>query len=516
MGNIQSRRDFLKLLALLPPSLLAPGLLQAPLLAPADPNAKNVLVIVFDALSAANISLYGYPRATMPNLARLAERSTVYHHHYSGGNFTPPGTSSLLTGTYPWTHRAIGLGRIVTQSMKHESLFAFFQDYYRIVYSHNTIVNKLFKEFSADVSYLKAQRDLFLQDPLAFDSLFTEDADIAEVAYERAVKKTEPGYAYSLFFSALYDRIEVARTQRFLDRYPRGLPSTGQDNYFLLEHGVDWVLSQLPKTPEPYMAYFHFLPPHRPYCPSREFVGAFYQDSVADYITKPKSFFVHSEDYSVKVMANERRRYDEYILYADHQLGRLYDALEQAGVLHNTWVVFTSDHGEMCERGILGHHTQALYQPVIHIPLLIHEPGQTTRHDVFESTSAVDVMPTLLQVTGHPIPAEVEGRVLPPFADSAPGGDRSIFTVEAKDTADPDHGPLFPLTLMMVKGAYKLIRYTGYAEQAGVDPRYELFDIQNDPEELKELSASQPALLAELRDEMEKTLQEHDKPPLAG
>lgn len=516
MGTSQNRRDFLKLLALLPPSLLAPGLFQAPLHAAADPNAKNVLVIVFDALSAANIGLYGYPRATMPNLARLAGRSTVYHHHYAGGNFTTPGTSSLLTGTYPWTHRAIGLGRIVIESMKRESLFAFFQDYYRIAYSHNTIVNKLFKEFSADIGDLKAQRDLFLQDPLAFDKVFTEDADIAEVSYERAVKKTVPGYAYSLFFSALYDRIEVARTQDFLDQYPRGLPSTGQDNYFLLEHGVDWLSSLLPTAPAPYMAYIHFLPPHRPYCPSREFVGAFYQDTVGDYMEKPKSFFNHNDEYSIKIQTNERRRYDEFILYADHQLGRLYDALERTGVLDNTWVVFTSDHGEMCERGILGHHTPVLYQPIIHIPLLVHEPGQTTRRDVLESTSAVDVMPTLLHVTGHAIPPEVEGTLLPPFAEPAASDQRSIFAVEAKDTADPVRGHLFPLTLAMIKGAYKLIRYAGYPEQAGVDPLYELFDIEKDPEEMEDLAARQPALLAELRAEMLKTLQERDKPPLGA
>lgn len=98
MRSSQNRRDFLKLLALLPPSLLLPQVIQQPLRAAADPMAKNVLIIVFDTLSAANISAYGYPRATMPNLARIAERATVYHNHYSGGNFTTPGTSSLLTG----------------------------------------------------------------------------------------------------------------------------------------------------------------------------------------------------------------------------------------------------------------------------------------------------------------------------------------------------------------------------------------------------------------------------------
>lgn len=135
--------------------------------------------------------------------------------------------------------------------MKHKSLFSFFRDDYRIAYSHNTIVNKLFRKFTDDISFLRAQRDLFLRNPLAFDRAFAADEDIAEVAYERAVKKTEDGYSYSLFFSSLYDRIERERAQALSADYPRGVPRTGQDNYFLLEQGVDWGhwgASQDPQT----------------------------------------------------------------------------------------------------------------------------------------------------------------------------------------------------------------------------------------------------------------------------
>ncbi|MBK9781637.1 MAG: sulfatase-like hydrolase/transferase [Anaerolineales bacterium] len=73
----------------------------------AQGNKKNVLIIVFDAMSAYNLSLYGYDRETTPNLARLSKRATVFHNHFAGGNFTTPGTASILTGSLPWTHRAI-------------------------------------------------------------------------------------------------------------------------------------------------------------------------------------------------------------------------------------------------------------------------------------------------------------------------------------------------------------------------------------------------------------------------
>jgi hypothetical protein len=83
-----NQRDFLKLAGLLPFDLTSPrlmrnlGVTQLPL------GQKNVPIIVFDAFSAYNISLYGYPCETTPNIDRLAERATVYHNQFAGGNFT--------------------------------------------------------------------------------------------------------------------------------------------------------------------------------------------------------------------------------------------------------------------------------------------------------------------------------------------------------------------------------------------------------------------------------------------
>src|SRR5687768_13543777 len=99
MRNQFNRRDFLKLAGLLPLSLSVPRLLQT--LQPsgsAQEKPKNVLIVIFDAFSASNIPLYGYDRMTTPNIAHLSKKAIVYHNHFAGGNFTTPGTASLLTG----------------------------------------------------------------------------------------------------------------------------------------------------------------------------------------------------------------------------------------------------------------------------------------------------------------------------------------------------------------------------------------------------------------------------------
>ena len=93
-----SRRDFLKLMSALPPSALFSRFVEAPLRPLRDPAAPNVLVVVFDTFAAQHISFLGYPRQTMPQLARIADRATVYHDHYAGGNWTTPGTASIRSG----------------------------------------------------------------------------------------------------------------------------------------------------------------------------------------------------------------------------------------------------------------------------------------------------------------------------------------------------------------------------------------------------------------------------------
>src|SRR5512146_2534977 len=131
-----SRRDFLKLGSAL--SAAAALSVQRRGVPAASGDRPNILVFVFDALSAKNLSLYGYRRNTTPNLERFAGRATDYHQHYSAGSFTTPGTASLLTGLYPWTHRAINESGLIARDLVDRNLFRILgKDYYRLAYSQN-------------------------------------------------------------------------------------------------------------------------------------------------------------------------------------------------------------------------------------------------------------------------------------------------------------------------------------------------------------------------------------------
>jgi arylsulfatase A-like enzyme len=505
MGAGINRRDFLRLAGFLPLSLAVPRWLGD---LPAAAGQQNVIVVVFDAFSALDVSLYGYQRETTPNLNRLAKRAIVYHNHYAGSNFTTPGTASLLTGTLPWTHRALQPKDPVARPFVRQNIFSVFHDYFRLAYTHNGWANILLEQFESQMNEHVPWKSLFLGSYDAFvDSLFSRDQDIASVSWTRNLDLQEDGYAYSLFFSHLYETL-LAGSYRDLKReFPRGLPSTGDvGSYFLLEKAIDWIGQRLIHVPQPFFGYFHLLPPHGPYNTELEFFDHFRGDGLKAPDKPPDVF---TEQVSDETLLKRRTQYDEFILYVDREFGRFYDALEANGLLDNTWVVLTSDHGEMFERGISAHSTNALYQPVIRIPLLIFEPGRTSGVDIRASTSAADVLPTLAHVTGHPAPAWTEGMILPPFGNEALDPNRHIYVVRA--AKNPENKPLTSASTLLVKGKYKLLYFFGYPDR-GVDELVKLYDLEADPEELSDLSSAEKDLTAGMLGELKSRLDEVNRP----
>lgn len=497
MAEKISRRDFLKLAGALSLASQLPQFLIEPEPSKRADGAPNVLIIVFDAFSARHISLYGYERETTPHLARLAERGTVYHNHYAGGNFTYPGTASLLTGTYPWKHRGFNPDHGIDAAYKTQNIFSLFDGFYRISYTHNLVAHNLLRQMQDQIDQLKPRQELYLDHDIISSVLFQNDEDTASISWWQSFISKGGKSTYSLYLSHLYNHFKEKKIAQYADLYPRGLPNIRDDNYFLPETAIDWTLEQISTLEQPYLGYFHYLPPHDPYLTRQEFYDAF-QDDGFKPVKKPNHTFTLYR--SKKDLLDDRRWYDEFTLLVDAEFGRMFDHMEKNGILDNTWVIFTSDHGEMFERGIEKHYHPALHQPVIQIPLLIFEPGQRERKDVFAPTSAVDILPTMLHATGQEIPDWIEGNILPPYQTYTPEDEPSVYALEAKDSVK--YGDITPASAMIVKGEYKLTYYYGYKQLADRGPLVELYDIQNDPEELEDLTTSHPLIATELLEEL--------------
>ena len=218
---------------------------------------------------------------------------------------------------------------------------------------------------------------------------------------------------------------------------------------------------------------------------------------------------MEAENVGLQRMLDARRYYDEFIAYVDAEFGRLYDQLEKSGALDNTYLILTADHGELFERGIVGHGGTAMYDGVTHIPLMVWKPGQQERVDVHQRTSAVDVVPTLLHVTGQPTPDLCEGAVLPTFSD-APAAERDVFSLEAK--LNNSVAPLTVGTTAFYHGPHKLVHYMGYENSPAAEGYYELFNLANDPEELENLIDTDKTTAREMKEQLAQKVDEVNQP----
>jgi arylsulfatase A-like enzyme len=499
------RREFLKLAGSLSASLALQQLFptsKQPL--KQQPSLPSIIIILFDTMSAKNLSLYGYPRSTTPNLERFAERATVYHSHYSAGNYTVPGTASFLTGMYPWTHRAINPSGLIKRDYKTRNFFHLFgSGYQRVGFSQNIWANIFLNQFDPDINH-HLPPGSFSDVSLVVGEKFANDHNSALQAFDNSLTSVKDPPA-SLLFGLTENLIFARRLHAAQGKdYPRGLPGlVDYPVYYRLEDVFDGVIAECQNIEGPHLAYFHFWSPHEPYRPHRKFANGFQDDlKVISKAAHPLGNRTPQDS-----LDRLRRRYDQYIANVDHECGRLIDSLREQGILDRSYVIVTSDHGQMIERGVHGHVTPLLYEPIINIPLLISAPGQSSRKDVYSPSVNIDVLPTLLQIADIEIPDWCMGQVLPGFFGDRADEQRSIFSMEAKTSSA--FGPFKRATIAMHKGQFKLIGYFGYR---GPAVTYELYDIESDAEELEELSSANPAEFAPMKEELLDNLADANRP----
>jgi arylsulfatase A-like enzyme len=506
-----TRRDILKLMgAFAANALFAVAHPLVDSLTLDQSGQPNIIILVIDTLSARHMSLYGYERQTTPNFERFAARASVYHSHYSGGNFTTPGTATILTGQYPWGHRAINLGAPVARTMVGDNIFRLLGKGRRSLgFAQNILAEVLLQQFRADI-HEHLPFDSYSTEMKALDisKYFPSDPLVAHYAFDDFLINSDvtsnpvPGSAYFGYLDMFYGQFHETLGEPSQE-YPRGMPSTGKyfyDNQKVYA-SIFETIQALEKQAQPYLAYIHLLSPHAKYCPRKEFVGIFPEINV------PFKERHKLANHVKQSLLNEyRMQYDEYIANVDAEFGSLLDKLDASGILDQSYFVVTSDHGELFERGENGHNTFLLYDSVIHIPLLISAPQQRQQHDFHSLTSNIDLLPTLLNIEGRKVPSSLEGRLLPGFG-GVEDGTRSIFAVEAKTNSA--FGPLKRATITLMRENYKIIYYGDYPRYSNV---FELYDLYDDIDEKKDLFAEGPAIASLLKEELLDTLSMMNKP----
>jgi arylsulfatase A-like enzyme len=502
-----SRRDFLKLAG----TLSASAYLSNSSPTSRTENQPNVLILLFDTMSARHLSLHGYPRQTSPNLERFAERATVYHSHYAAGNYTTPSTASMLLGIYPWKHRAHTHGGIVRRDLVNQNLFALFgNDFHRLTFAQTWYANILMQQFFRSVdrnlpstSFSLSGRRLFFNDHFLRETALTNFLfeDFAVHLIPDLPGTLVGGYLSSGYFLRHGDYFRTG----FPD-YPLGIPYNPNTNLaFLIEDvfgGVFEAIRDSSAQPLPHLSYHHLFAPHEPSKPRQEFLEMFKDDY--EPVRKPDHPLGEGRKFRELVKLSDQ--YDSYMANVDYEFGLLMDKLEQEGLLENTYVIVTSDHGQLFERSTFGHAGPLMYDSVLHIPLLIRAPGQTSRVDVHTQTSNIDVLPTLLSLLGKDVPTGLDGRLLPGYGGEEDPS-RAIYSMVSERVSS--FGPLHEGTFVLQQLPYKLIFNRGNEKYKDV---FELYNLQEDPDELVDLISKETTVAKQMKDQLLDALQTADEP----
>ena len=501
-SNRFNRRDFLKFFGSISSSIIFSKILNVRT-SFADNASKvdapNFILLIFDTLSAQHMSLYGHKRQTTPHIDKFAQKSTVYHRNYSAASYTQSSTASLLTGVYPWSHRSLDFLSPLLNRFEKDNIFSgMFPSHQSITYTHNYHVANILDQLKENIALLKPIEELALYNRNIFENLFKNDKLMGSFTSKKLIEEFF-GPSYSLFMSQVYSMKESSAYEKINEMHKESYPlGVGQrDGYlFRLEDAIDWIEQITNNTPVPYFGYFHLLPPHEAYRPRADFLDIFANDNFR-LPQKPDHFF--SDDVSEEALNSQCQRYDEYISLVDAEFGRLVQAMEEKGLLENTYLILTSDHGQLFERGIHGHLSPALYDSVIHTPLIIHAPKQTQGYNVYSPTSALDLVPTLLHLAQQKQLDGLEGKVLPVLGGKE-DYDRIIFSMYTRE--NPKLAPLDKVTLSVIQWPYKLIQYRGYEGYDNID---ELYNLEKDPDELVNIADIEKSIVTFLKNELSKS-----------
>jgi arylsulfatase A-like enzyme len=400
--------------------------------ATASLDRPNVLLLVLDTQRWFNMGLHGYDRSTTPNLDRFATGGVTFDRAISPAPWTLPAHASLFTGRWP-----------------HETGVSFTEPLDR---TFPTLAEVLAANgyrtggFSANLQFVTPVYgvdrgfDVFRSIPLSW-------MVIARQAW------------------ILRRPVQWLRERRDLHDY-LVLPSARTVNDWFL----DWVDR---KDDAPFFAFLNYFEPHEPYAPARDLAGTFGSKEGLNWLARGNL----SEAYSPDELENFVALYDEDVLTADRAFGELLNELDARGLLENTLVVVTSDHGEeFGERGKM-NHVETVHATSVRVPLIVVYPERVPPGRRIEPpVSTRDVPATILELVGIP-PSGVAGPSLVPTWERNQDPARPVFA---------EHG----LIRSVFTRELHLVKYGQGLEQ--------LYDWNADPLELHDLAPSRPADRARL------------------
>lgn len=434
----------------------------------------NIVFILTDQQRYDTIAAMGFTHMNTPNLDRLAREGTAFENMYITAPSCAPSRASLFSGVYPHTngvfrndepwnycwvkdlaeggYHTVNVGKMHTMPV--EGPFGFHERHV-VENKDRDHPNLPFYLDNWDKAYFLRG----LQKP------------------SRVSQRERPDYE-NLLGAWVWEHDEILHPDAFvgqmacwwIDRY------TGNDPFFL-QIGMPG--------------------PHPPYDPTQEYLDLYKDKELpkpipTDIATQPDAMrklrefhlgedadgIVHLENPTTEQSRRQRAHYYANVTMIDRQVGEILDALEQRGVLDNTIIIFTSDHGDC-----LGDHGHSqkwnMYEPTVRVPALISWPGRIPAGQrVTDLVALFDLGPTILEYAGIEPPSWMEATSLQPYLVQV-DGHRDVEVERQRVYAEHSNDALLTGTRFMTMirdGTMKLVHF--------VDSDFgQLYDLNNDPDE---------------------------------
>jgi len=448
-----------------------------------DQEKLNLLFIFTDQQRADTMAAYGNLQIEVPNLNKLAREAVVFERAYVTQPICTPSRSSIMTGLYPHNTGCVRNNVPLPRDVYTLVELADFKEYRKCYIGKWHLGDEVFCQHGFD------------------DWISIEDQ------YRRYYRSGRDRFAHSSYHNWLVKnglkppRIDEDGFKYWSRRDAAELPEEFSKPWFEALMASQFI-RKCARTDTPFILYVNFLAPHSPLEGPRE------DQYDPEDVTLPENFYntpagdstvmtatLTSEGKSladkevlfaaplrtgsqlklVKTRAlsemDWRRRIAKYwgrIGQVDTAVGKILSTIRECGLEDNTVIVFTSDHGDM-----MGSHQLSgkgvLFEEAVRVPLLIKIPGVRARA-ISEPVSQVDIVPTLLDIMGKPIPNELDGYSWKPI---------NVF-IEWFPSVQQGHVDHLVRTI---------ITPDGWKFNWGVLGRHELYNLKEDPLESTNLAS---------------------------
>jgi len=471
---------------------------------------KNILFIMCDQLRFDYLGCSGHPTIRTPNIDALAERGLRFSNAYCQSPICGPSRMSTYTGRYVSSHGAssnFAPLRIGEKNIGHHlnplGVRTILVGKTHIVGDQEGMTRLgINPGSSVGVHHSQAGFEDYERD----DGIHPDSMVRPDLTYNNYLKTkgyTEDSNPWHWAANSV-DTGEEVRSGFFNDRVnlPARVSDEDSETPYMTRRAMEFLSKD--KGEKPWLLHLSYIKPHWPYVAPAPYNNMYSEKDVLPVVkseaelTDTNPLFKHFMDrISGKTFSNESARekvipvYMGLITQIDDQLGILIEFMRERGLLENTMIVFTSDHGDY-----LGDHWMGdkdyFHDPAVKIPLIIVDPSSvadSTRGTVDDSlVESIDLIPTFIEYQGGKVAKHIlDGLSLMPKIRGEESQWRDYVISEYDYSCQvfrPETGkmPLDCRSYMIATDKWKYIHAPGYPPV--------LFDLVNDPDELNDLGHS--------------------------